>query len=374
MLFFLNENGEKAASSLSGPSPTGPPAKPGKARTSMLAAFKAPDKDTFYFENREKKKSLHTPQSFFAHHEAPTRTETRCCILPQITPSLLYALWCYNNEFVFPLLPCLTVTCSLLKQSAFYSSVSTVQTQSEHGQAPRALGPAEPSSLDLDLLPGVIPRERAPQNLPLPTASPLPSARRDHSHASIPMLDGKPLEHPGIQGCCKGLGIWWLRACCHHPCNPIKHRSGWKPALPSAPALGWHRGTPVLSSPVPWGTWKEDARSPGPWQFQAALHTLYIKYTAVQWAWNILSMNWCYWRIYILTPYMWELRKICPRNYFQRKCWPATLFVLFKMISGSIMSLYQNCTCAEHAQSCVLWAIQEGVDLIYFFIMNIVVL
>lgn len=38
------------------------------------------------------------------------------------------------------------------------------------------------------------------------------------------------------------------------------------------------------------------------------------------------------------------------------------------------MSLYQNYTCAEHAQCCVLWAIQEGVDLIYFFIMNIVVL
>lgn len=75
MLFSLNENGEKAASTLSSPSPTGPPAKPGKARTSMLATFSVPDKDTLYFENRKKKKSLHTSQSFFAHHEAPTRTE-----------------------------------------------------------------------------------------------------------------------------------------------------------------------------------------------------------------------------------------------------------------------------------------------------------
>lgn len=71
---------------------------------------------------------------------------TQCRVLPQVTPSLLYALWCYNNEFVFPLLPCLTVTCSLLKQSAFYSSVPAVQTEKEHGRAPAALGPGAPSS------------------------------------------------------------------------------------------------------------------------------------------------------------------------------------------------------------------------------------
>lgn len=53
-LFFLDENAEKAATILSSPSPTGPPAKPGKARTSMLATLKVPDKDTFYFENRKK--------------------------------------------------------------------------------------------------------------------------------------------------------------------------------------------------------------------------------------------------------------------------------------------------------------------------------
>lgn len=54
------------------PSPTGPPAKPGKARISMLATFKAPDRDNFYFENRkQKKKCLHTSQSFPVHHKAP---------------------------------------------------------------------------------------------------------------------------------------------------------------------------------------------------------------------------------------------------------------------------------------------------------------
>lgn len=187
MLLLLNENGEKAASTLSSPSPTGPPAKPGKARTSMLATFKVPDKDTFYFENRKIKKCLHTSQSFFAHHEAPTRTETWCRVLLQVTPSLLYALWCYNNEFVFPLLPCLTVTCSLLKQSAFYSSVSTVQTENEPGRAPGALGPGAPSTPDLDPLPGCHPQRMSSPKSPTAHGEPPPlcsvgSQPCQHSH------------------------------------------------------------------------------------------------------------------------------------------------------------------------------------------------
>lgn len=152
----------------------------------------------------------------------------------------------------------------------------------------------------------------------------------------------------------------WLGTCSALSPSP----GGTARGLLSPPALC--HGTPGRCQIPP-------ALKAGP-SCRAALHTLYIKYTAVQWVWNILSMNWWYWRIYILTPCMWELRKICPRKYFQRKCWAATLFVLFKIISGLIMSLYQNYTCAEHAQCCVLWAIQEGVDLIYFFIMNIVVL
>lgn len=151
------------------------------------------------------------------------RTQHR--VLPQVTPSLLYALWCYNNEFVFPLLPCLTVTCSLLKQSAFYSSVSAVQTQNEHGRAPGALGPGAPCTAQPWPCSRCHPqRKSSPKSLtahkePPPLCS-VGSQPRQHSHVWWKAL-GTSRGPRMLQG------MWWLWACCHHLCSPIKHKSGW---------------------------------------------------------------------------------------------------------------------------------------------------
>lgn len=72
-----------------------------------------------------------------------------------------------------------------------------------------------------------------------------PKSPSAHSHVSIAMFDGKPLEHPDA------AGDW--TALSHQLCSPIKPQSGWEPTVGDSQGL--------LSPAAP-----GNARSPQPWQ------------------------------------------------------------------------------------------------------------